>query len=143
MTEISLPGNWTWISVAIFIRMHPNNILTHDFLLKAWSKIFSDNQTTMQHCPFPVLVSFFRIFRKIVSGVCLLSGFGLYRCYPDFRKKNYPLSVKGKTELSGLSLSLSVEVCSDIKKMVKLFVELSKWFWPSFLSILIWFLLKT
>ena len=64
------------------------------------------------HCPCPVLVSFLSGFRfqKIVFGVCLLSGF----C-PEFRKKAahcLPVrSHKEESELSGLSLSLSTEVC--------------------------------
>ena len=71
-----------------------------------------------QHCPCLV---FERIFRNILSGVCLTEFF-LSRFYPlsgfcpDFRKKSVRcLSVrpdKDKTELSGLSLSLSADVCS-------------------------------
>ena len=64
------------------------------------------------HCPCPVFLSFLSGFRfqKIVSGVYILSGF----C-PEFRKKAarcLPVrSDKEESKLSGLSLSLSAEVC--------------------------------
>ena len=86
---------------------------------------------------------FVPIFWKILSGVSLLadlspdlqSGFGLYRfCplpeiypgsisrfslssgfFPDILKKCCPLSVRlTETELSGLSVSLSAQVCSNL-----------------------------
>ena len=47
-----------------------------------------------QHCPCRVLVFVFvRIFRNIVSAVCLLSGFCLSRFCPEFWEKRCPFSV--------------------------------------------------
>ena len=64
-----------------------------------------------QHCPCPVLVSFLS-GKSCPMSVCCLDS---VRCSNSVRiiEKSYPLSVcpdKDETELSGLSLSLSVDV---------------------------------